>query len=147
MNVLKIVLLAALLNVVSFADTPFILTGLKRAYPVVEIHSDYVPQKFKAIILKKLNEKMKLLGISTKDYPQRSIAFLITGVPIGEEPAVHIKLLIGEEVKRADDGEEVFAVTYSNEKIFEVFNIDEDMNENIDDLLERFAKQYKEDNE
>ncbi|MBU0631191.1 hypothetical protein KKA17_00955 [bacterium] len=147
MNIFKILLIAVLLHVNSFANTPFMLTGLKRAYPVVEIHNDYVPQKFKEIILQKLKAKMTTLGISMKDYPQRSIAFLITGVPIGEEPAVHVKLLVGEEVKRIDDGEEVFAVTYSAEKIFEVFNIDEDMNENIDDLLESFAKQYKEDNE
>lgn len=147
MKIIRLSFLALLFTLTLHADTPFLLTGIKKVYPVVEIHNDYVPPKYKAVIMKKLEEKLNSLGISTKGYSQRSIAFLITGVPIGEEPAVHVKLLIGEEVKRIDDGEEVFAMTYSNDRIFEIYNLDDDLNENVDDLLEIFAKQYKEDNE
>lgn len=145
MKMLRLTFLVLVFSFTLQADTPYILTGIKNAYPVVEIHNDYVPKKYKTLLLEKLKVKMQELGIDSKGYSQRSLALLITGVPIGDQ-SVHMRLLIGEEVKRTD-GTEVFATTYENEKIFEIFNVDEDIKENVDDLLEAFVKQYKEDNE
>jgi hypothetical protein len=145
MKMLWSMFLVLVCSVGLYADTPFILTGIKKAYPVVEIHNDYISKKYKAIIMKKLKAKMKQLGISYKGYPQRSLAFLVTGMPIGDK-AVHMRLLIGEEVKRAD-GEEVFATTYANERVFEIYDVKQDINYYVDDLLNTFAQQYKEDNE
>jgi hypothetical protein len=111
-----------------------------------KIHTDYVSQTYVAVIKKKLTQKIEALGINTKNFSDRSVAVLISGLSIGDEPVVHIKLLIGENIKR-EDGVETFAMTYANEDIFEVFKLDEDLNQSIDNLLEQFAEQYKEDNE
>jgi hypothetical protein len=143
---IKTIILVFLFTTLAYAKTPFTLTGIKELYPVVEISADYVPQTYVAIIKQKLIKKIESLGINTKNYSDRSIAILISGLSIGDEPVVHVKLLIGENVKR-EDGAETFAMTYANEDIFEIFKLDEDLNESIDNLLEQFAEQYKEDNE
>ncbi|MDD2358510.1 MAG: hypothetical protein PHX13_11435 [Thiovulaceae bacterium] len=143
---IKILLLVFLFTTFVYAKTPFTLTGIKELYPVVEISADYVPQRYVAIIKQKLIKKVQALGISTKNFSDRSIAVLISGLSIADEPVVHVKLLIGENIKR-EDGVETFAMTYANEDIFEIFKLDEDLNESIDNLLEQFAEQYKEDNE
>jgi len=143
---IRTILLIFLFTTFAYAKTPFTLTGIKELYPVVEIHTDYVSQTYVAVIKKKLTQKIEALGINTKNFSDRSIAVLISGFSIGDEPVVHIKLLIGENIKR-EDGVETFAMTYANEDIFEVFKLDEDLNQSIDNLLEQFAEQYKEDNE
>jgi len=58
-----------------------------------------------------------------------------------------VQLLLGEEVRRIDDNEEVFALTYQKEDIFEVENLDEDLIDSVEYLLEEFKDQYIEDNE
>ncbi len=143
---IRTILLIFLFATFAYAKTPFTLTGIKELYPVVEIHTDYVSQTYVAVIKKKLTQKIEALGINTKNFSDRSVAVLISGLSIGDEPVVRIKLLIGENIKR-EDGVETFAMTYANEDIFEVFKLDEDLNQSIDNLLEEFAEQYKEDNE
>ncbi len=143
---IRTILLIFLFTTFAYAKTPFTLTGIKELYPVVEIHTDYVSQTYVAVIKKELTQKIEALGINTKNFSDRSVAVLISGLSIGDEPVVHIKLLIGENIKR-EDGVETFAMTYANEDIFEVFKLDEDLNQSIDNLLEQFAEQYKEDNE
>ncbi len=143
---IKTIFFALLFTTFAYAKTPFTLTGIKELYPVVEISADNVPQTYVAIIKQKLIKKVEALGINTKNFSDRSIAVLISGFSIGDEPVVHVKLLIGENVKR-EDGAETFAMTYASEDIFEIFKLDEDLNESIDNLLEQFAEQYKEDNE
>ncbi len=143
---IRTILLIFLFTTFAYAKTPFTLTGIKELYPVVEIHTDYVSQTYAAAIKKELTQKIEALGINTKNFSDRSVAVLISGLSIGDEPVVHIKLLIGENIKR-EDGVETFAMTYANEDIFEVFKLDEDLNQSIDNLLEQFAEQYTEDNE
>lgn len=143
---IRTILLIFLFTTFAYAKTPFTLTGIKELYPVVEIHTDYVSQTYVAAIKKELTQKIEALGINTKNFSDRSVAVLISGLSIGDEPVVHIKLLIGENIKR-EDGVETFAMTYANEDIFEVFKLDEDLNQSIDNLLEQFAEQYTEDNE
>lgn len=126
--------------------TPFTLTGVKEVYPVVEIHTEYVPQEYVSIIKNKVIKTMNSLGINTKNFSDRSVAVLITGLSVDDEPVLHVKLVIGEEVKRMD-GSETFAMTYASDDIFEVTKLNEDLNESIDNMLEKFSKQYKEDNQ
>jgi hypothetical protein len=126
--------------------TPFTLSGIKEVYPVVEIHTEYVPQEYVGIIKNKIVKTMSSLGINTKNFSDRSVAVLITGMSVDDLPVLHVKFIIGEEVKRLD-GTDTFAMTYANDDIFEVTKLDEDLNESIDNMLERFSKQYKEDNQ
>ena len=142
---IKVIFFVCLFTVFAYAKSPFTLTGIKELYPVVEIQTDYAPQSYVQSIKQKVNAKIESLGINTKNFSDRSIAVLISGFSIGDEPVLHVKLLIGDEVKRAD-GQEVFAMTYADEDIFEIIKLEDQLPQSIDNLLEQFAEQYKEDN-
>ena len=142
---IKTLFIILLFVTLGYAKTPFTLTGIKELYPVVEIQTEYVPQSYVKIILQKVKSKIESLGVNTKNFSDRSIAVLISGFSIDDEPVLQVKLLIGDEVKRAD-GQEVFAMTYANEDIFEIIKLEDQLPQSIDNLLEQFEEQYKEDN-
>ncbi len=142
---LRLLFAIALCNLFAYAKTPFTLTGIQELYPVVEIHTEYVPQSYVAIIMEKIKVRMQALGVNTKNFSDRSIAVLISGFSVSDEAVLHVKLLIGDEVKRSD-GEEVFAMIYANEEIFEVITLEDQLPQSIDALLEEFSEQYKEEN-
>ena len=144
---MKHLLTFILFTLTLFAQTPFTLTKIQALYPLVEIHTAKVPQSYKAVFTKTIEEYAKEMKISTKGYPGRTLALLISRVAIGKTLVLKVRLLLGEEVKRLDDGEEVFAITYQKVDMFEVDNLDEDLVDSVDYLLEEFKDQYIEDNE
>ncbi|QSZ40603.1 hypothetical protein GJV85_00205 [Sulfurimonas aquatica] len=143
---MKIVLLVFISFVMAYAQTPFVLTAFKSAYPVVEINTDKVPQEYKTNITKLLANTTKELGINTAGYSSRPIALTISRIAIGEKLVLKVALIVGEEVKRSDDNEEVFAITYVKDDIFEVESLRGDVMDSVEYLLEDFKEQYKEDN-
>jgi len=144
---MKIVLLLTTLYVMAFGQTPFILTKLQSVYPLVEIHTDKVPPKYKAKITKIIKEYAKEMHISTKWYSQRPLGIIISRIAIGKKLVLRVQLLLAEDVLRLDDKKEVFALTYKKEDIFEVNNLDEELIDSVEYLLEEFKDQYIEDNE
>lgn len=144
---MKILLLVLFTCTLVFAQTSFILTKFKNAYPLVEIHTDKVPSEYKVKITKILKSYTDELGINTKGYSQRTMAIVIDRIAVGKKLVLRTKLLVGEDVKRLDDGEEVFALTYVKSDISEIENMDEDIIDTVEYLLEDFQDQYIEDNE
>jgi hypothetical protein len=106
-----------------------------------------VGDKYKKIILENIKETADSVGIDTSGYSQRSMKILIDDVYVTTDKILSVSLIVGEEVKRMDDGVEVFATTYMNTKIFKVDDLDENLLDSVDSLLYEFARQYKEDNE
>lgn len=51
MKTVKIFLLLSILTASIYAQTPFVLSGVKSYYPVVEINTDKIDTKYKQIIL------------------------------------------------------------------------------------------------
>ena len=146
MNILRAVLFFSLFASFIYAQTPFVLTGVKSYYPVVELNSDKIDTKYKEILLDMIVEKSTQLGINTKNFSSRSLAFLISYVGIGDIIALKIDLMLGENMVRLDTKEEVFVVSYMSGRILVVEDLESDLLENAQDLLESFASQYKEDN-
>ena len=144
---MKLLLLTFFTCTFVFAQTPFVLTKLKSVYPLVEIHTNKVPPQYKEKIAKILQSYTDELGINTKGYSQRAMAIVIDRIAIGKKLVLRTKLVIGEDVKRLDDGEEVFAITYQAVDISEIEQMNEDIIETVEYLLEDFKDQYREDNE
>lgn len=144
---MKIVLILLTTYVLAFAQTPYLLTKFKTAYPLVEIYTDKVPQKYKKELTKLIVEYTDELKIDTSGYSERVLGIIISRVAIGEKLVLKVELLLGEEVKRLDDNEEVFAITYQKSDIFEVENLEEDIVDSVEYLLSDFKDQYEEDNE
>lgn len=129
-----------------WAQTPFVLTGIKSYYPVVELNTDKIDVKQKQKILDMVVQKSANLGVETKNFSTRSLAFLISYIGVGDTLALKIELMLGESVMRLDTKEEVFVLSYLNGRIFVPENSDEELLEQAEELLDIFAAQYKEDN-
>ncbi len=146
MSLLKNIILLLLLVQFTYAQTPFVLTGIKSYYPVVELNTDKIDVKQKQKILDMVIQKSTKLGIETKNFSTRSLAFLISYIGVGDTIALKIELMLGESVIRLDTKEEVFVLSYLNGRIFVPENGDEELLEQAEELLDIFAAQYKEDN-
>ena len=136
-----------MLPLILFAQTPFILTGLKKVYPMVEINTKKLDPALKEPILKRLKAMTKELGINTEGYSHRPLVIQITTHTVNDTLVYKTSLIMGEEVRRLDDNEEVFAITYQMNDAIEPDNVKEDVLESVDFLLDQFSDQYKEDNE
>lgn len=140
--------LSALLHAESF----FVLNNIKKVYPVIEIQTDKVDKAYKATLRSAMNETLKELKIDSSGYDPRALALVIFHDYIGERLVVHTELVMGEELKRLDDGEKVFGLTYQDREHFVVEDIndseaiEEGVEESVDNILAKFADQYREDN-
>jgi hypothetical protein len=140
-------LLVICLSIPLFAQSPYILTGVKSYYPVVEINSDNIDMKYKALIKEMIVEKSTELGISTQNFSTRSLAVLINYISVGDTLALKVSLMLAEDAMRLDTKEEVFVLSYVDTKIFVVTDLEEELPDTIEDMLDTFGEQYKEDNE
>lgn len=151
-NIIKKVFLLFIVSTVYLhAESMFLLTKMKNAYIVVENYSKQIPNELKSDI----HEEMKLitdeLKIDTTGYSYRSIVVMLYDTYIGKHQVLNIDLVVGEEVKRLDDKEDVYAFTYEKRKQLLIDNKDqeelsEEMLDAINVLLAEFAEQYKGDN-
>jgi len=143
----KLILLTLIFSTYLLAQTPFILTGIKKVYPMVEINTKVVPQSYKEDFFNKLIKTTKRLNIDTTGYSHRPLVIQITTSNVADTTVYKTVLIMGEEMKRLDDGEEVFAITYQMSDEIETDDLKEELYESVDFLLEQFADQYVEDNE
>ena len=131
-----------------FAETMYTLRGIQKAYPVVEISGTKLPQSEKAYIVDALKAMTDELKIDTAGYDQRSLALLVGERYAGKAVLIDVKLVVGEQVERLDSGEKVFALTYENAVTFpyDPQTADGKLEDAVDELLEKFADQYREEN-
>ena len=134
------------------ASTMFLLTKIDKAYLVVENYSRNISNDIKKEILSEMKDISDELKIDTSGYSYRTLVFLIYDTSLDDNIVVNIELILGEEIQRLDDKEEVYALTYKNSKQFisnnkEKEEIEEELLDNVDILLSAFFKQYVEDNE
>jgi len=129
-----------------YAETIYTLRGVDKVYPVVEIGGSKIPKEKKADLRASLDETTKELGLDTSGYAKRSLALLVREIYVGKDVLINVRLLIGEPVRRMDSGEEVFAHTYDNSKMFlyRAESAEENLDDAADELLEKFADQYRE---
>jgi len=134
------------------ASTMFLLTKIPKAYLVVENYASQVPMSIKKEILEEMKYYTKELKIDTSGYPNRTLGFILYETMLDNKPVLNIDLVLGEEVKRLDDDQEVYGLTY--EKRYQMtytgknaHEIKEQILEHVDLLLNDFSEQYKEDNQ
>ena len=134
------------------ADSMFLLTKINKAYLVVENYSSKLPMSIKDDIYEELRDITDELKIDTSGYGHRTFGVMLYDTMIDGKLILNIDLILGEEVKRVDDGEDVYALTYEKRKQFFINDkpfdeIEEELADNIDLLLTDFRGQYYEDNE
>ncbi len=129
------------------ASSPFLLTKISDVYPLVEINTKEVPKTYIKPIKEMIIKMANSLGIKTDGYSSRPLTIMITRLPLDNKSVIKISLLMGEEVQRLDDKEEVFAITYLADDIIEIDELEFELMESVEFLLESFKDQYIEDNE
>jgi len=149
MKLKKIFLMIFFTNIILHATTMYTLSGINKLYLVVEISGKTVPQSYKKTILENLKTMTEELKIDTKGYDPRSLAVLINETVVDSTTVVNIQLVIGEEVRRLDNNEKTFALTYQS---FGHFSLGEDdeledvFEDTFDTMLSKFSEQYTEEN-
>ena len=134
------------------AQSMFLLTKVEKAYLVVENYSTKIPMSLKEDIYSEMRDYTKELKIDTSGYSFRTLGFMINDTKIAGKDILTLELILGEEVTRLDDKEDVYALTFQKKKYINATNKDneelaEELMDNVDLLLNDFSEQYKEDNE
>lgn len=150
MKYINIFILLWITSVSISAQSFYVLTGVKAYDPIVANMSTRVDKSFDAEIRTSMREISKELGVDTSKRLSRVLAVVLTDVSIGSTISVKIELSLGEYVRRQESSDEVFALTYQEVRFVEVIKEQEELEEQltdaIDEMLEKFVLQYKEDN-
>jgi hypothetical protein len=150
---LKQILILLLISTGSLnADSMFLLTKIKNVYLVVENYSTNISNTIKKDIKESLKSTTDELNIDSSGYSHRTLVVMIYNSSINNTLVLNVDLLLGEDVKRLDDNEEVYALTYEAKSSIAITDqINEDLEDevldNVDLLLSDFIEQYEEDNE
>ena len=132
-------------------ETMYLLTKIPKTYLVVENYSSKVSMDIKEEILEEMKIITDELQIDTSGYSHRALGFMIYETAIDSMLVLNIDLILGEEVKRIDDAQEVYALTYDKRKQISLNGkTQEEIQDQVIDivylLLGEFMEQYKEDN-
>jgi len=147
----KVLVLLVVSTLYLSAETMFLLTKIPKMYLIVENYSEKVSMDIKRDILNDIRAMTDELKIDTSGYSHRALGFLIYDTSIDDMLILNVDLILGEEVKRIDDNEEVYALTYEKRKQFSVNNktqeeIHEELLDHVYSLLSEFSEQYNGDN-
>ncbi len=147
----KVLVLLVVSTLYLSAETMFLLTKVPKMYLIVENYSEKVSMDIKRDILNDMQAMTDELKINTSGYSHRALGFLIYDTSIDDMLILNVDLILGEEVKRIDDNEEVYALTYEKRKQFSVNNktqeeIHEELLDHVYSLLSEFSEQYNGDN-
>lgn len=150
MKLIKKVLLFTILSTIIHAESFFVLSGVDSYDPVV-VNMSSKTQKYNKDIKALMQEMSKELGINTLGHPSRVLVFVVSDVSMGETIGLKIDLELGEYVLRKGNTQRVFGITYNETQLLAPdFADDEDVEDKladaIEEMLEKFKVQHKEDN-
>lgn len=119
---------------------------------VTELQTDKVNANYKSYMNEEMHKTVKELDIKIDKFHQRALALIITHTYMGDTFVLNSELVLGENVRRLDDQEKVYAFTYIDRESIPVDDpkeresVEEALEDAVDALLGRFADQYKDDN-
>jgi len=142
---MKLLLLSILSGVIVYAQSFYVLTGVTEYDPLVSSVPDLVIHNEE--ILEEMKEMSKELKVNTSNHPSRVLAFLISKVSIGDVIGYKINLELGEYMKRDGKKEGIFALSYVDSHLIAASDdVEDDLMDTVEEMLSKFAYQYKDDN-
>jgi len=130
-----------------FAESFYTLTGVKSYDPMVVNMTKSVDKKYDAEIQTLMQELSQRLKIDTSLHDSRVLVVVLSDFSVGETVALKVSLELGEYVTRESSKEKVFGLTYSDTQMFKPKDLEEELVDTVDDMLEKFASQYENDNQ
>ncbi len=142
---MRLLILSLLVTVTMYAQTFYVLTGVDKYDPLVDIAPEL--EIYKEDIMELMLDMSKELGIDTSNHPSRVLAFLITRFSLGETMGYRAELVLGEYMKRQGVKESVFALSYMDlHTVVEDDDIEDNLIDTAENMLIKFSSQYKDDN-
>ncbi|PHS32021.1 MAG: hypothetical protein COA92_07555 [Sulfurovum sp.] len=142
---MKLLFLCLLSSAVVYAQSFYVLTGVKEYDPLVssvpelEIYTEEIREEMLAM--------SKDLKVNTANHPSRVLAFLISKVSIGDTVGYKINLELGEYMKRDGKKEGIFALSYVDSHLIAASDdVEDDLMDTVEEMLSKFSYQYKDDN-
>jgi len=142
---MKLLCLSVFSSVLLWSQSFYVLTGVKEYDPLVssvpelEIHNEEIRAEIIAM--------SKELNVNTANHPSRVLAFLISKVSIGDTVGYKVNLELGEYMKRESDGGAIFALSYVDSHLIAASDdVEDDLMDTVEEMLSKFAYQYKDDN-
>ena len=150
MNLMKNILVFTLLNTILYAQSFFVLSGVDSYDPIV-VNMSSKTEKYSDDIKTLMQEMSKEIGVNIVGHPSRVLVFLITDVSMGDTIGLKVDLQLGEYVLRKDYEQAIFGVTYEDTKLIapdfkDEDDVDDTLADAVEEMLEKFKLQYKEDN-
>jgi len=142
---MKKLLYFLVLNSVLYSQTFYVLTGIKKFDPLVSSPAEL--EIYNEDILEEMRNMSKELKIDISNHPSRVLAFIITKFSLGATIGFKVELELGEYMLREGAKEAVFALSYMDLRtVLDSDDIEDALMDTVDDMLRRFAHQYKDDN-
>ena len=147
---MKLLLLGLLSTAIIYAQSFYVLTGVD-SYDAIVANMSAKTTKYSADIKSLMQSMSKEIGVSIEGHPSRVLVFVIRDVSMGDTVGLEVKLELGEYVLREGSTQRVFGVTYEEAKLIapdfkDEEDVDEQLADTIEEMLEKFKLQYKEDN-
>ncbi len=142
---MKTILILCITILTLQAESFFSLSGIKDYDPMVMNNApDVKPyeKELEAIMIAASKE----ISIDMSGTPSRVLALIISRVSIGDTIGLKVELEVGEYMKRQENDEEVFSLTYIDTHLFKPSDIEEEIIDLGEEMMERFVTQYKMDN-
>ncbi|NOR55393.1 MAG: thioredoxin fold domain-containing protein [Sulfurovum sp.] len=151
MKMIKLFTLSLLATLTLQAQSFYVLTGVDSYDPIVANMSTKVDKKYNAQIKESMFSMSKELGVNTKEHTSRILALVFTDFSLEEKRGVNVKLVVGEYIVREGaTTAKVYATTYEDHQVFvpssDALELEEQIIDISDEMLEKFALQYKDDN-
>ncbi len=133
------------------AQTIFTLSGIKAYDPIVVNLSSRIDKSFESQLKTLMVETSQTLGIDISRHTSCVLALMLHDISLGETVGVQLELTIGEYFVRLETNQTVFAITYQESSLIEVSpnkdEFEEALSDSSEEMLKRFALQYKEENQ
>jgi len=149
-STMKLLLLSLFTTFYINAQSFYVLTGVDN-YDTIVVNMSPKTAKYKADIKSLMQSMSKEIGVSTNGHSSRVLAFVIKGVSIGGVKGLQVELELGEYVLRKGEKQRVFAITYHESRHLDPdftkeAEIDNQLSNAVEEMLETFKLQHKEDN-
>ena len=147
---MKKLLWSLVLSSTIYAQSFYVLSGVD-SYDAIVANMSPKTAKYSADIKSLMQSMSKEIGVSTSGHPSRVLVFVVRDVSMGDTVGLEVKLELGEYVLRKGSTQRVFGVTYEEAKLIapdfkDEEDVDEQLADTVEEMLEKFKLQYKEDN-
>lgn len=147
---MKLLLLSLFTTVCLNAQSFYVLSGVD-SYDAIVANMSPKTSKYSADIKSLMQSMSKEIGVSTDGHSSRVLVFVIKNVSIGKAVGLQIDLELGEYVLRKGEKQRVFGITYHDSRHLDPdftkeVDIDNQLANAVEEMLETFKLQHKEDN-